>query len=147
VVNGPATSALIALAAQTTYRIVVVNTDLEGSGPPSRGIRLFTGGTVVTPPAPTQVSAWWTGQLPPGLSLAVHWNASASGANTVDMYEVSVVWQDGDNHGGTYDQTVSGQAFYAYFAVDNTSDWKIEVRAHDAAGWGAWSTPIVIGGV
>ncbi len=147
IVNGPAMSALISLAPQTGYYISVVNNDLAGSGPPSAFVRFFTAGIAVAPPAPTQVTAWWTGQLAPGLSLGVHWMASASGANIVDSYEVRVVWHDGDNPGGTYDQTVSGQTLSAYFAVDNTSDWRIQVRAHDAAGWGDWSPLITIGGV
>jgi hypothetical protein len=147
VIDGPAKLAFIALAPMTMYSIVIVSSDAAGSGPPSAPIKFLTGGTAVTPPGPTNVSAWWTGQLPPGSSLGVHWTASVAGPNTIDQYEVLVVWHDGDNPGGTYDQTVGGQTLNAYFAVDNTSDWRIKVRAHDAAGWGTWSSPITIGGV
>ena len=110
-------------------------------------VTFSTGADAMPPPPPTSISAWWTGQVAPGLSLGVRWAASAAGTNTVDSYDVRVIWQDGDNPGGTYDQVVSGQTQTAYFAVDNTSNWSIQVRAHDAAGWGAWSTSIVIGGV
>jgi hypothetical protein len=147
VVTGPAMSALIVLAPATSYYIVVVNNDLAGSSPPSSAARFVSGGSATPPPAPTNVMAWWTGQLAPAPSLGVHWNASQAGPVTIDSYEVLVVWQDGDNPGGTYDQIVGGQTLSTYFAVDNTSDWRIKVRAHDVAGWGPWSPPMTIGGV
>jgi len=147
-VSGPATSVLLGpLQPLTTYDVTVVNVDAGGASPASEAISITTAAASIPPSAPGPVTLWWTGQLSPGPSLGVRWVAAAPGDSPTDQYEVFVKWVDGDTRGGTYDQIVSGQTLSAYFAVDNTSDWSVEVRAHNASGWGPWSAWRRIGGV
>ena len=143
-VSGPATSALIGpLQPQTTYQIVVVNTDAAGSSPASSPITVTTSASAVVPSAPTGVSAHWTTPGVPGDKLSASWSAAVPGDSPIDQYQITISGSDG---GGTFTQTVSGSTLSASFAVDDIPDWTIKVRAHNAAGWGPWSAPIVLGG-
>jgi hypothetical protein len=147
-VSGSATSLLLGpLEPLTTYQVTVVNVDAGGSSPASTPISIATSAASTPPSAPGQVTLWWTGQVSPGPSLGVQWVAAVPGDSPTDQYEIAVTWVDGDTPGGSYTQTVDGQTLSAYFAVDNTSVWEVQVRAHNAAGWGPWSAAVKIDGV
>ena len=75
--------------------------------------------------------------------LAVSWSAAAAGDSPTDQYQVTVTGGDG---AGTYTQTVSGSTLSASFTVSHIPDWSIQVRAHNTAGWGPWSTTAFLAG-
>jgi hypothetical protein len=143
-VTGNATSVLIGpLQPQTTYQVTVVNTDSGGSSPPSNAISLVTAASSIVPSAPTGVSARWTAPGAPGDTLLASWAAAAPGDSPTDQYQITITGSDG---GGTFTQTVSGSTLTVTFNVSDVPDWTVKVRAHDAAGWGAWSARFVLGG-
>ena len=53
---------------------------------------------------------------------------------------------EGGDGAGTYTQTVSGSTLSASFTVSDIPDWSIQVRAHNTAGWGPWSTTAFLAG-
>jgi hypothetical protein len=147
-VDGSATSAdLGPLHPVTTYAITVVSTNAGGSSPASNARTLKTPVSTVPPSAPTNVSARWTAPgTGPADSLLASWAAAAPGDSPVDKYQVNISIYDGDST-ALRTQTVSGSSLRATFAnVDDTWDWSVRVRAHDAAGWGAWSARHILGG-
>jgi hypothetical protein len=74
----------------------------------------------------------------------VSWNAAVPGDSPIDQYQITITGSDG---GGTFTQTVPGTALTASFTVDYIPDWTVTVRAHNAAGWGPWSTRFTLGGL
>jgi hypothetical protein len=64
----------------------------------------------------------------------------------VTAYQVTIRIYDGDTT-GSFSQIVRGSARTATFAgADDIYDWSVQVRAHNAAGWGPWSTQFILGG-
>ena len=53
----------------------------------------------------------------------------------------------GSDDAGTFSQTVSGSTLTASFTVDYGPNWSVTVRAHNAAGYGPWSTSFMLGGL
>ena len=77
-------------------------------------------------------------------SLVATWVAPASsGDSPIDAYQITITGSDG---GGTFTQTVAGSTLSTSFAVSDVPDWSVQVRAHNAAGWGPWSTRVTLGG-
>jgi hypothetical protein len=143
-VNGNAASALIGpLQPQTTYQISVVSTDAAGSSPPGGPVTVTTAASALAPSTPTGVKARWTAPGSPSDTLVATWNAAPAGDSPTDQYQITISGSDG---GGTFTQTVSGATLTAVFAVSDVPDWKVQVRAHDAAGWGPWSASFRLGG-
>lgn len=141
--GGTTSSALLGpLEPNTIYQITVASADAAGSSAASAPASITTGASTVPPGAPTGVSAYRTAPAS-RRTLVARWKASAPGDSSTDKYQVSVTGSDG---GGTYTQTVSGSTLTVTFAVNDIPDWTIEVRAHDAAGWGPWSAPYTLGG-
>jgi hypothetical protein len=147
-VSGSATSALLGpLQPSTTYSITVVSSNPGGTSPSSNA-RTFTSQAATVPPsAPTGVSAFWAA---PGTgssdSLIASWAAASPGNSPVDSYQVTISIYDGDTT-GSYSQTVGGSTLTATFVnVNDIDSWSVQVRAHNAAGWGSWSTPYILGG-
>jgi len=144
-VAGSATSGLIGpLEPQTTYQITVVNATSGGAGPASTPISVMTSAASTVPSAPTGVTALWAGAGATTATLIARWNAAVPGDSPVDEYEVLIIGSDG---GGTFTQTVSGASLTASFTVDDIPDWRVVVRAHNAAGWGPWSAGFRLGGL
>jgi Fibronectin type III domain len=139
-VSGTATTALIGpLAPLTTYQLTVVSTDNAGSSPPSDAITVTTAASAAVPAAPTGVSARWNAVD----TMAVTWRAATGGDSPVDAYQVTAT---GSDHAGTFTQSVAGTTLSATLSVSDIPDWSIKVRAHDAAGWGPWSSTARLGG-
>ena len=146
-VNGSATNGLVGpLQPQTTYDITVVNTTIGGSSPASAPVSLKTAAATVAPSAPTGVKATWASPDPTGATdtILASWSAAVPGDSPVDEYRVTVNGSDG---AGSFTQTVSGANLTAQFSVDYTPNWTLTVQAHNAAGWGSWSTPFTLGGL
>jgi hypothetical protein len=148
-VTGTANSVYVGpLQPQTTYSITVVSNDGAGSSPASSPISFTTPASAIVPPAPTGVTARWTAPGSTSDTLITAWTAPLGGDSPIDQYEVLVTAYDADpGAGGPYDQTVSASTLTASFAVNDVNNWSVTVRAHDAAGWGPWSTAIILGGV
>jgi len=145
VVVGSTTTGLIdALQPETTYQVTVVNTTIGGPGAVSTPIFVTTTAASVVPSDPTGVTALWGDQGPTSATLIASWNAADPGDSPIDQYEVMIKGSDG---GGTFTQTVSGTSLTASFTVDSIPDWVVTVRAHNAAGWGPWSTSFTLGGL
>lgn len=146
-VNGPATNGLVGpLQPQTTYDITVVNTTIGGSSPASAPVNLRTAAATVAPSAPTGVKAAWASPDPTGATntILASWSAAVPGDSPVDEYRVTVNGSDG---AGSFTHTVSGANLTAQFSVGYTPNWTLTVQAHNAAGWGPWSTPFTLGGL
>ncbi|MCU1455067.1 MAG: hypothetical protein JWN46_3213 [Acidimicrobiales bacterium] len=140
---GTATSSLIGpLEPRTTYRVTVTSTDAGGTSPSSAAIEVTTPVSTMVPSAPTGVTASWTAPQAPGDTLAAGWRAAVPGDSPIDSYQVTV--SVSDPAPGHVTHTVPGSTLTAAFGVDDTLDWTVQVRAHNAAGWGAWSGPIVL---
>jgi hypothetical protein len=143
-VSGAATRGLIGpLQPATRYQITVVNTDAGGSSEPSSAYSAMSRAASTPPSAPTGVTAHWTSPGAPGDMLVVTWVAARPGDSPIDQYRITIAGSDG---GGIVTQSVSGATLTASFAVSDIPDWTITVRAHNAAGWGPSSRPIVLGG-
>lgn len=147
-VTGTATSALVGpVQPATTYEVTVVSTDAGGSSPSSSSVTVTTEASSVAPSAPTGVTAHWTAPGLPGDQLVASWTAAVPGDSPVDAYEVTVGVRNGDPpFPAPVTQTVSGSTLSASFVVDDVFDWGVQVRAHNAAGWGPWSAVVVLGG-
>ncbi len=145
-VSGSGTSALVGpLQPTTTYRITVVNADSGGTSSASNPISVSTPASKVPPSGPAGVSANWTAPQQPGDMLAASWNPAVPGDSPVDEYQIIVsVYDPGNPVPAPLSQIVSGSTLNAGFVVDDTLDWTTTVRAHNAAGWGPWSQPIVL---
>jgi hypothetical protein len=46
-----------------------------------------------------------------------------------------------------FTQTVSGTTLTASFTVDYIPNWSVIVQAHNALGWGPWSSAVTLGGL
>jgi hypothetical protein len=120
----------------TTYTVSVVSVDAVGSSP-AGSVSISTLASTIVPGAPTITYMWWTGAY-----LAFRWTVPTSGDSPIDAYQVQVTLLDGESPSGPIIQTVSPQTLSAYIALDGNSDWRAQVRAHNAAGWGAWAERI-----
>jgi hypothetical protein len=144
-VSGWAANGLLGpLQPQTTYEITAVSTTIGGSSPASNPITVTTVAASVVPSAPTGVTAHWTASGATTATLAATWKAAVPGDSPVDQYEIMIKGSDG---GGTFTQTVPGTTLAASFTVSGIPDWSVTVRAHNAAGWGPWSTRFTLGGL
>ena len=134
------TASLGGVEPTTTYSITVQCKDLAGTGPASVPITLTTAPSSHVPGAPVITYEWWSGN-----SLACRWTPPTStGDSPIDDYEVSAT----DTDGG-YVLNDAGNVTEAFTSpVNPTADSvTLKVRAHNAAGWGAWSAPVVVGGL
>ena len=142
-VSGTASRGLVGpLQPLTTYAVTVVNTDAGGSSRAGAPVTVTTPASTVVPSAPTGVTAGWTAPGAPGDTLAAAWRAVTPGDSPIDDYQVTVSVSDGDTTAGPFTQDATGTS--AAFPADDTLDWKVQGRAHRAAGWGPWSAAIVL---
>ena len=136
------TSATIELAPNTTYNITVTNTDAAGTSPASDPFQITTGAATTVPGAPGSLTARWLNGYP---TLYATWSApSAPGDSPIDAYEVSAAPYQADppapapiDVNNVTTTTFSQSADYSF-------DWAVKVRAHNAAGWGAWSSQVIV---
>lgn len=80
--------------------------------------------------------------------IVLRWTAPTLGDSPIDEYEARAVPIDGDPPAPTtVIQYVSASSLVAYLTAQNQWSGRVAVRAHNAAGWGAWSAPLSISGV
>ena len=145
-VSGNATSANLGpLAPQTIYSIVVTNTDAAGTSPASDPIQVTTGAATTKPGVPLSVAAHWLGVN----YMSVIWSTPANpGDSPIDQYQVKAKPYDaGAGAPGPVTVTVDGSSLGAQITLDANYDWAIKVRAHNGAGWSAWSTRVIVVGL
>lgn len=140
-IAGPTASGLVGpLQPSTTYQVSVASTTSGGTGPASAPVTIATVAASIVPSPPTGLTVRWLG----GTIVSTAWNAATGGNAPVDAYQVQITGSDG---GGTFTQTVSGTTLSATFTVSSIPNWTAKVRAHDAAGWSAWSARVTLGGL
>lgn len=127
----------------TTYQITVVTTDAAGSSAPSSPITVSTQAASTVPSAPSGVTAHWMAPDGSPDPLVANWTAAVPGDSPTDQYQINI---NGSDHAGAFTQTVAGSIFTATFSVSDVPDWSVQVRAHNAAGWGPWSAAFRLGG-
>lgn len=127
----------------TEYEIIVTSSIGGSTSSPSDPATVTTPASTIPPKAPTGVRAHWTSPGEPGDLMYVSWKASGPGDSPTDAYRVRIT---GSHAAGTFAKTVSASTLHATFSVNDTPDWTIRVKAHDAAGWGAWSASFRLGG-
>lgn len=146
-VIGVLTTGIIStLQPQTTYQVTVVNTTIAGFSPVSSPVTITTEPASIPPSAPTGVTAHWAVIDPTGTNdtLVATWQAAVPGDSPIDQYQITIT---GSDSGGTFTQTVSGTTLTAYFSVDFIPNWSVTVQAHNAMGWGPWSSAVTLGGL
>jgi hypothetical protein len=145
VVPAGGTSAVLPnVAPSTTYSVNVTSTSYTGTGP-AAAVSFTTESPTVPPGAPQSVSASWTSMDSPA-NLSVSWGATDPGNSPIDSFEIQALPA---NSGTTspLDAVVSAPATaYSFGNADNSVTWQVTVRAHNAAGWGPWSTAVVVPG-
>ena len=143
--QGTVTNVLIGpLQPETSYQITVTNTDSGGTGPASDPLTVATPTSTVPPSVPSGLTLRWN----TANQFIAYWTAAVPGDSPVDAYEVKASAYDADPPvPGPFTQSVDGGARNAVFMVDQTFDWSVRVRAHNAAGWGPWSAAVVLGGL
>lgn len=143
---GSATSALIGpLEPLTGYQIVVSSINVAGTSPDSApAVQITTPASTHPPAAPTAVKVSWIGSS----ALLASWAAAAPGDSPVDVYRVKVTAHDADPPvPGPYARSLGGTTLSTSFTLNSTLDWKIKIRAHNAAGWGPWSKAVILHGL
>jgi hypothetical protein len=142
VVPANATSGvLLNVQPSTTYSVRVTSTSYTGTGP-AASESFTTEPPTIAPGAPPSVSAAWTSIDSPA-SLRASWGAPAPGNSPLDSFEIRALPV---NSGTTspLDAVVPSSTFAYTFGADNAVSWQVAVRAHNAAGWGPWSTSAAV---
>jgi hypothetical protein len=141
-----ATGSVSGVLPSTQYSVTVVNATSGGVGPASQPV-LFTTGVSSNPPAsPTGLRVFWTYNGTASELLTAVWTPGAPGDSPIDQYEVMATSHDSDTP-QTVTGTVSAPTTSIYLSVDDLQDWSVQVRAHNAAGWGPWSSAAMLGGI
>ncbi len=144
-VTGSASGGAIALVApSTTGSIAVTVTDASGTSTPSAPLAFTTAAATQLPAAPAITYHWWA----QANLVAASWTPGASGNSPIDSYQASFAPAGGDSTPpATILETVLPPTTSAYATVDNTFDWVIAVREHNAAGWSPWSAPVTLAAI
>jgi len=137
---GPATSVQVnGVAPSTTYSVTVASTDASGTGPASAAVTFTTHAATTAPTAPTGLTAAWNAG---STGIVAAWVAPDAGDSPIDDYQVAVAQSDPTGPPTNVDAGTATSATLTGF--DSTLDWSVHVRAHNAAGWGPWSTSVVV---
>jgi hypothetical protein len=143
VVPAGVTSGLLAnVAPSTTYSVTVTSTSYTGTSPAAT-LSFTTEAPTIAPGAPQSVLASWTSTDSPA-NLSVSWGTTSPGNSPMDRFEIQALPV---NSAATspLDAVISAPAAAYYFGnADNSVSWQVTVRAHNAAGWGPWSTAVVV---
>jgi hypothetical protein len=130
------------VAPSTTYSVSVTSTSYTGTGP-AAAVSFTTEAPTVPPGAPQSVSASWTSADSPA-SLAVSWGTTDPGNSPIDNFEIKAVAVNSGTTSPLDAVIPAPAAAYTFYNPDNSVSWRVTVRAHNAAGWGPWSTAVVV---
>ena len=96
------------------------------------------------PRARLSVSGAWRS----GYGLLIQWSEGTPGDSPLDEYEVTISTSEAGEAGSEpQTQVPAGSARQAAFAPNTEYPWTAVVRAHNAAGWGPWSSPVTVPGL
>lgn len=141
-VAGTATTASVpGVAPATTYSVVVTSTNAGGTSSPSARVLITTGAASTVPGAPTSVHATWSTSS----AILVRWVAATSGNSPTDDYQVSIATYDPNGTPTLFDAGTAST--FLATGYNSVPDYAVKVRAHNAAGWGPWSTRVILGGL
>jgi hypothetical protein len=129
-----------------TYRIGVISDDAAGAGIESEAIEYTTPPSTVAPSAPTELRTWWLSPSEPIGTYAVAWAEPTPGDSPVDEYEIQAVPVETEE-AKTITLYEPASSTETEITGDSETQWKVTVRAHNAAGWGTWSAVVERGGV
>jgi hypothetical protein len=141
VAGGATTATISAVAPATTYSIGVTSTNAGGTSAPSDPITITTVPASTVPGIPTGVSATWASNT----SILVRWSAPTPGDSPTDDVQVSIATYDPTGVATVFDAGTATSLLATGF--DSVPDYQVQVRAHNAAGWGSWSTTVILGGL
>jgi hypothetical protein len=131
VIAGTARSGAVSgVVGSTTYSVTVANDDAGGAGATSQPFLITTGPATIAPGVPAVTYAWGYADI--------RWNAPSAGNSAIDEYEVSAT-----GGGNAITSYVSGSTLSDYLSPAPADTLTVMVRAHNAAGWGGWSNPVV----
>ena len=135
---GPTSISIPDLVGNTEYAVTVTSSDAGGSA--SAAAVDFTTAVAVQPPgAPTLTRAAWNTDT----EIVAAWTAGTPGDSITTDYEVCATAVDSSQPPVVVD---AGTSLVAGINLPESVDnWSIQVRAENAAGWGPWSTAMVVG--
>jgi hypothetical protein len=129
-----------------TYRITVAGDDAAGAGPASEPVEYTTPPSTVPPSAPTGLRSWWINPSTPIGTSIVGWTEPKPGDSAIDEYQIRAVPLEPEE-ATTLVLSAPAGATEAEITANSETPWTVRVRAHNAAGWGAWSAAIERGGL
>jgi hypothetical protein len=130
VVPGTATTATVpGVVGSTAYSITVANNDGGGAGATSQPFLFTSGKATIVPRTPTITYEWGY--------AGIRWNPPSPGNSAIDRYEVTATGE-----GNNIISYVSGSATSDYLYPAPADSLAVKIRAHNAAGWGRWSTTV-----
>jgi hypothetical protein len=138
---GTTSGVLTNVQPSTTYSVTVTSTSYTGTGP-AAALSFTTEAPTVPPGAPQSVSAAWTSEDTPA-SLTVSWGTTEPGNSPTDSFEIQAVPVSSPTT-LPLEAVIPAPASAYIFSADNEVSWQVSVRAHNAAGWGPWSTAVVV---
>jgi len=146
--GGAATTGTVGPAVpNTTYRITLVSHDAAGASPESAAIEYTTPPSSVLPGPPVELHTWWLIPTTPTGSFLVDWVEGPNpGDSPVDGYQIQAVPAETEV-ASTLTNTEPASSSETEFTGNSETPWTIRVRAHNAAGWGAWTAPLALGGL
>ena len=107
--------------------------------PPSTPVVITTQAATVAPSAPTGLKVSWKLN---GQQLGASWTAAVAGNSPIDDYQVQVAQSTPPASRRT--STPAQRPPSRSPGSNNALDWAVQVRAHNAAGCGRWSTKVVL---
>jgi hypothetical protein len=146
-IGGTGTSGVVGpVVPLTTYMITVVSTDAAGSSPASSPVSFTTPLSKVPPSAPLEVRTWWLSPNAPTGSWLVGWAEGSPGDSAIDQYQITATPGEAEAASPLTNIEPASSRESEFTGYSETS-WSMRVRAHNAAGWGAWTTPALLGGI
>jgi hypothetical protein len=146
-IGGSGTSGTVGVVEPgVTYRISVVNDDAAGASAESTAIEYTAPASTVPPSAPTELRTWWLYPTEPIGSYLVAWTEPKPGDSPIDEYEIQASPRETEVAGTVTVYEPAG-SIEAEITGDSETPWTVRARAHNAAGWGAWSGPVERGGL
>jgi hypothetical protein len=143
VVPAGVSSGLLAnVAPSTTYSVTVTSTSYTGTGP-AAAVSFTTEAATIAPGAPQSVSAAWTSIDSPA-NLSISWGATDPGNSPIDRFEIRALPVNSGTTSALDAVIPAPASAYTFGNAANSVSWQVTVRAHNAAGWGPWSTAVVV---
>ena len=133
VVGTAGSATIVGVQPSTQYSVSVVSTNAAGNGLPSPAILFKTEVATVRPSAPPALRLLWSSA---GTTLEATWQSSLPGDAPIDSYQLRLARHD--PNGLPAYRLIGLATTFSQTGIKNIYDWSVQVRAHNAAGWGPW---------